>query len=316
MNDIGFKRFFSDPNRIRDAKTTVTVVFALLLAVISNGLINGFSWQSIFSINVGLGGIGTYFAIRIIVSEFSERAEFDEIDSNKILSDKLNSLRSFSSQIDSSVAYDILLEDNKHTLEGLRKERLEELRGQIFEKIKKLELIIENVKLKPPRWFQFIKKLTLPTLERRLARLRKKEAELSPYDVVVRFEPLTLHSLRVSDSHRGEEKMTQAERFRQTPKNRTQKRSILPSLIKAFGFISFNGAVVAQIDSWWEFVLFVALMAATLTYTALKSYVTTRRYASTGYLGILDEKIDKVKFIISKQPKTSSLDLPNASVLE
>lgn len=300
-----FKQFFSDSSRLRDAKTGVTVVFALLLAVFSNGLINGFSWQSIFSINVGLGGIGTYFALRIIISEFSERAEYDEIDENENLKKKLEKQKELSTQIRSNLAYDILIEDNKATLEGLRKEKLEEKRGRLLEKIKKNELLLENVKMRPARWFQFLKRQAVPKLERRLRRLRKKEAELSIYDVFVKFEGLTLQSLRVSNSEREEEKMTQAARFRQTPKSRTQRKSMLSTFIKAFGFISFNGALVASIDSWWEFGWFLALMTATLSYTALRSYITTRRYASSGYLGILDEKNDKILWLIEEQKKRS-----------
>ena len=298
-----FKQFFNDSSRLRDAKTGVTAVFALLLAIFSNGLINGFSWQSIFSINVGLGGIGTYFALRIIISEFAERAEFDEIDENKELRERLEKQRDLSKQIKSSIAYDILLQDNKNELEGLRKEKLEEKRGRLLEKIKKNELLIENLKLQPVRWFRFIKRSAIPRLERRLARIRKKEAELSLYDVYVKFEGLTLQSLRVVESQRDEEKMTQAARFRQTPKSRTKRQSTLSTLIKAFGFISFNGALVATIESWWEFGWFVTLMVFTLTYTALRSYVTTRRYAQTGYIGILDEKNDKIAWLLKEQAK-------------
>lgn len=298
-----FKQFFSDSSRLRDAKTGVTVVFAFLLAVFSNGLINGFSWQSIFSINVGLGGLGTYFALRIIISEFAERAEFDEIDENEKLRQRLDRQRELSQQIKSDVAYDILIEDNKNELAGLRREKLEDKRGRLLEKIKKNELVLENLRIRPTRWFRFIKRSAIPRLERRVARLRKKEAELSIYDVFVRFEGLTLQSLRVAESQRDEEKMTQAARFRQTPKSRTKRKSTLSTFIKAFGFISFNGALVASIESWWEFGWFVALMASTLTYTALRSYVTTRRYAGSGYIGILDEKNDKISWLLEEQKK-------------
>lgn len=298
-----FKQFFNDSSRLRDAKTGITVIFAFLLAVFSNGLVNGFSWESIFSINVGLGGLGTYFALRIIISEFAERAEFDEIDENEELKKRLDLQRNLSKQINSNLAYDILVEDNKNELEGLRKEKLEEKRGRLLEKIKKTELLIENLKLRPMRWFQFIKRSAVPRLERRLARIRKKEADLSIYDVYVKFEGLTLQSLRVAESQRDEEKMTQAARFRQTPKSRTKRKSTFSTFIKAFGFISFNGALVATIDSWWEFGWFVALMASTLTYTALRSYVTTRRYAASGYIGILDEKNDKIEWLLRQQKK-------------
>lgn len=298
-----FKQFFNDSSRLRDAKTGVTAVFALLLAIFSNGLINGFSWQSIFSINVGLGGLGTYFALRIIISEFAERAEFDEIDENKELRERLEKQRDLSKQIKSNIAYDILLQDNKNELEVLRKEKLEDKRGRLLEKIKKTELMVENLKLRPVRWFRFIKRSAIPRLERRLARIRKKEAELSLYDVYVKFEGLTLQSLRVVESQRDEEKMTQAARFRQTPKSRTKRQSTFSTLIKAFGFISFNGALVATIESWWEFGWFVVLMVFTLTYTALRSYVTTRRYAQTGYMGILDEKNDKIAWLLKEQEK-------------
>lgn len=298
-----FKQFFNDSTRLRDAKTGITVVFAFLLAVFSNGLINGFSYQSIFSINVGLGGLGTYFALRIIISEFSERAEFDEIDENENLKKRLELQRELSKQIKTDLAYDILAQDNKNELAGLRKEKLEEKRRRLLEEIKKTELIIVNLKLKPMRWFRLIKKTAVPRFERRLSRIRKKEAELSIYDVAVRFEGLTLQSLRVAESQRDEEKMTQAARFRQTPKSRTKRKSTFSTFIKAFGFISFNGALIATIESWWEFTWFVSLMASTLTYTALRSYVTTRRYAQSGYIGILDEKNDKIQWLLREQKK-------------
>jgi len=300
-----FKQFFSDSGRLRDAKTGITIIFAFLLAVFSNGLINGFSWQSIFSINVGLGGVGTFFALRIIISEFAERAEYDEIDENKTLKDRLELQRTLSLQIKSDVAYDILIDNNKKELEGLRLEKLEEKRGRFIEKIKKNELMLENIRIRPTRWFQFIKRFAVPRLERRVYRLKKKEAELSIYDVFVKFEGLTLQSLRVTESHRDEEKMTQAARFRLTPKSRTKRKSTLSTFLKAFGFISFNGALVASIDSWWEFGWFVSLMASTLFYTALRSYVLTRRYAASGYLGILDEKNDKIQWLLREQKKVT-----------
>jgi len=53
-------------------------------------------------------------------------------------------------------------------------------------------------------------------------------------------------------------------------------------------------------------------MSLTLGATAITSYVNTRRYANMNYISILDEKIEKLQWLIKEQ---QTFDKPTEPVL-
>lgn len=296
------KAILNDTNLIRDVKTAVSFLFAYVIAVVSNGLIQDFSPATIFALTTGLGAFGTYFAIRIITNEFTERGMFDEEETNAELQERLKTQRKLSTQIQSAKAYDILLEYNKDKQSYLKKLKYEELKNKLELEVKRLETMIEHAKLtRKLKWTNWFNKRYIAKLDGRKRNTSKKLKKLSMNDIYVKYTPVQLAHLKLSNVQDEEDKYNEAQRFRLTPQKKVRKKMNTTNFLKTFFFVSFQGAVIATVTSWVEFLIFLGLMTLTLSSTAVFAYVSTRRYASMNYVSILDEKIEKLQWLITKQ---------------
>jgi len=288
------KELLNDTNLIRDVKTVI--------AVVSNGLIQDFSPATIFALTTGLGAFGTYFAIRIITNEFTERGMYDEEENNAELQERLATQRKLSTQIQSAKAYDILLEYNKDKQSYLKKMKYEELKNKLELEIKRLESLIDHAKLtRKLKWTNWLNKRYIAKLDARKRNVSKKLKKLSMNDIYVKYVPVQLAHLKLSNVQDEEDKYNEAQRFRLTPQKKVRKKMNTTNFLKTFFFVSFQGAVIATVTSWVEFLIFLGLMTLTLSSTAVFAYVSTRRYASMNYVSILDEKIEKLQWLITKQ---------------
>lgn len=305
---FNLKKLLNDNNLIRDLKTVVSFLLAYAIAVISNGLIEDFSPAALVSVAVTLGALGTYFAIKIITNEFTDRGMYDEEESNADLQKRLANQRELSVQIKSTVAYDILTEYNKDKFEYLKKVKYNETKQSLELKVKKYQSMIENAKImRQLRWFNFINKRYIVKLKRMEKKAQSKLAKLSLDDLLVKYKPVSLLDLKVSNVDDLDTKYNEADRFKITPQKKVRQSMSRTNFVKTFFFVGFQGAAIAQITSWFEFVLFLALMTLTLATTAVSSYVSTRRYASMNYVNILDEKLEKLKWLIAEQQKVDKL---------
>lgn len=290
-----------DSNLVRDIKTVVSFLLAYALAVISNGLIEEFTPASLISVAVGLGAIGTYFAIRIITNEFTERGTIDEEIENDDLKNKLQEQRELSQQIHATKAYDVLDKYNKDKYEELKKEKFNHQKYVLEESIKRISTQIENFNMRAIKFFDFVNKRAVSRLKKKLKKKKKQLDKLSLANTIVKYDPVELSHLRVSNYQKEEERFSEAQRYRITPQNKVRRRMNTTNFVKTFFFISFQGAVIAQIASWRDFLIFLGLMTLTLVSTAIVAYVSTRRYASMNYIHIIDEKIQKLKWLIEQQ---------------
>ena len=300
-NYWSLKTWLNDTGVLRDVKTWLAFLLAFALAVVSNGLIDEFSWQSLLSIGVSLGAIGTYFSIKIITNEFTERGAYDETTNNKNLSEALDKQAELSRSVNPSQAYEILEKYNKDKHALLRQEKYDDLKSKYEEQIKRNTLLIENAKLRNPRWFQFVSKRYIRSLKKMNKKTEKRLKSLNPKSVYVKYDPIDLSHLRTSNIQLKEDKLTEAERFKLTPQRKVRRDMGRTNLIKTFFFISFQGAIIAQITSWRDFIIFVALMSLTLSSTAVFAYLSTRRYANENYIHILNDKNHKLQWLIEQQ---------------
>ncbi len=290
-NKWSLKYLLSDTNLIRDVKTIASFILAYAVAVVSNGLVEDFSPQALLSIAVTLGAFGTYFAIRVITNEFTDRGMFDEEESNVDLQNRLAAQKKLSAEVKTAVAYDILTAYNKDKVTYLKKVKYQEEKHQLENDIKRYEAIIENLKITfNIRWFSIIKQRTLNAYKSRLKKFKTKLLKLSEDDMHVRYKPVTLNQLRVAYSHEEENKLSTSERFDITPQKKIRKQMAITNFAKTFLLVSFQGAAIATISSWSAFGIFLVFITFTLVTTALFSYVSVRRYASMSYIAILDEK--------------------------
>src|SRR6056297_1276420 len=162
------KKWLNDSTLIRDVKTIVSFLLAYAIAVISNGLIEDFTPQSLLSIAVTLGALGTFFAIRIITNEFTERGMYDEEQSNELLKSTITKQREKSSQIKSNIAYDVLVQYNIDKLEYHKKIKYNEIKNKYEIEIKRLESLIKHTEItRQLKWFNRINKWLVARLKRR-----------------------------------------------------------------------------------------------------------------------------------------------------
>jgi hypothetical protein len=310
---FNLKKILNDVNLVRDIKTIIAFLFAYAIAVISNGLIENFSPAALVSITVTLGALGTFFAIKIITNEFTDRGMFDEEESNVNLKQRLSKQMELSTQIKSTVAYDILTQYNKEKYEYLKKVKYNDLKQKYELDVKRYTTMIENAKLiRTLKWFNLINKHYISRLERRKIKITNKLAKLSQNDIYVKYQPIELNHLKLSNVASDEDNYNEAQRFSLTPQKKVRQRMATTNFIKTFFFVGFQGAAIAQITSWVEFIIFLVLMSLTLGATAITSYVNTRRYANMNYISILDEKIEKLQWLIKEQ---QTFDKPIEPVL-
>jgi len=308
MNNKRFtsiKALLNDSNLIRDIRTVLALLLAYGLAVISNGLIEEFNPNSLVSVAVGIGAIGTYISIRIVTNEFTERGAFDENESNTELQELIKKQNELSKQLNTTKAYDYLDKYNKEQHKQLRKEKHNELKVKYEEQIKRIELLIKNAKLRNTRWFNFITKRQIRILNRRLKSNKKRLQNLSP-TIYVKYEPLELDHLRTHGMLKNDENQSQAKRFKQNPQKKVRQRMATTNFVKTFFFISFQGAVIAQVTSWVEFIIFLGMMTLTLLFTAIGSYVYTRKEARENYVNVLRDKNDMLIYLIKMQNQNKS----------
>lgn len=304
-NVWSIKALLNDSNLIRDAKTILALLLAYGLAVISNGLIEEFNPNSLVSIAVGIGAVGTYISIRIVTNEFTDRGAFDEEESNVELQELLNKQRELSKQLNANKAYDHLDKYNKDRHKLLRKEKHNTLKLNYEEEIKRYELLIKNAHLRNHRWFNFLTTRHIRLLNRKLKRNKKRLQNLSP-NIYVKYEPLELDHLRTHGLIKRDENQSQAKRFKQNPQTKVRQRMATTNFIKTFFFISLQGAVIAQVTSWVEFFIFLAMMTLTLLFTALGSYVYTRKETRENYVNVIRDKNDMLIYLIKFQQNKSA----------
>ncbi len=308
------KYLLSDASLIRDLKTVASFILAYAVAVVSNGLIEDFSPQLLFSVAVTLGAFGTFFAIRIITNEFTDRGMFDEEEGNEDLKQRIGKQKELSSQVKTSIAYDILTDYNKDKILTLKKQKYQEEKHRLENDIKRYESIIENLKITfKIKWFSVIKQYTLNHYKRKHKKLKTKLLKLNEDDMFIRYKPVTLNQLRVAYSNNEENKLSTSERFDITPQKKIRRQMAWTNFIKTFLLVSFQGAAIATISSWTAFGIFVIFITFTLATTALFAYVSVRRYASMSYIAILDEKnellekINKQSAQVNIQEKTQEV---------
>ena len=310
---FNLKKILSDTNLVRDIKTVISFLLAYAIAVVSNGLIEGFNPSALVSIAVSLGALGTFFAIKIITNEFTDRGMFDEEETNEELKGRLSKQRELSVQIKNTIAYDILTEYNKDKFEYLKKTKYNELKQKYELEIKRFGTMIENAKLiRTLKWFNFVNKAVISQLERKKTKATNKLAKLSLNDIYVKYKPVELNHLKLSNVSSDEDKYNEAQRFSLTPQKKVRQRMATTNFLKTFFFVGFQGTAIAQIGSWLDFIIFLILMSLTLGVTAIASYVNTRRYANMNYISVLDEKIEKLNWLIKEQ----QIDKPKETVLQ
>jgi hypothetical protein len=308
QNKFSLKYILSDTNLIRDVKTIAAFLLAYVVAVVSNGLIDGFSPAALISVVVGLGAFGTFFAVKIVTNEFTDRGMFDEEQTNPLLQKRLEELSIKSQQVNASKAYDILVEYNKTKVEYLKKIRFNELTVHYETELKRIDSLIEHAKItRKLKWFNRINKWYMSKLNARKRNVGKKLANLSLNTITVQYKPLTLQQLRVANVEEKEDKYNEAQRLSVTPQRKVRSQMAVTNFIKTFFFVGFQGAAIATVSSWTEFFIFLLLITLTLASTALTSYIGVRRYANFNYLSILDEKLEKLTWLIEETKKSQEI---------
>lgn len=298
-NKWNLKSLLNDSNLIRDIKTVVSFLLAYGIAVVSNGLIEGFSPQALISIAVTLGAVGTFFAIKIITNEFTDRGMIDEEDSNESLKQKIEKQKELSEKLNLSKSYELLNEYNKERFEYLRKYKFDEIKQKYELEQKRIKSVIENIKTTTKKGL--LQKRLLNRYNKKLKKIKSKLSRLSIKDVYVKYKPITLHQIRTSNFNEKQDKFNESQRFSITPQSKVRRQMTISNFVKTFFFVGFQGAAIATITSWIEFTIFLILMTLTLATTAITAYVSTRRFANFNYQGIIDEKIEKLNWLIDKQ---------------
>lgn len=295
-----FKKIWEERDGFRDAKTVVVFVFAYLIAVVSNGFIDGFEISNLISLSVGLGTAGIFGAVQTLTNEGAVRGYEDAEMTDTELNELINKLKKTTPNIKRDVATDILLEYNRLQVETLRKGEYERLKRKYEENVKVYQNRIDTTHAIGVRWFNFATKFYIKRLTKKQRRTKKRLSKLNPQNIYVKYKPIDVDDIVSLDKERSE-KLTEQERLRETPKSRTMRIMTKTNLAKTLFFFGLQGAAFASIFGRAGILWFLLIITFTLASTIITSYAMTKRFAHHDYKTRLIEKIDKANWLITEQ---------------
>lgn len=295
-----FKKIWAERDGFRDAKTIIVFVFAYLIAVVSNGFIDGFEVTNLISLSVGLGTAGIFGAVQTLTNEGASRGYEDAELVDTELNELIATLKKITPNIKRDIATDILLVYNQKELESLRKAEFERLKRKYEENIKVYQNRIDTTVAIGVRWFSFVTKFYLRRLARKQKHAKRLLSKLSITGIYVKYKPIDVDDIVSLDKERTE-KQTEQERLRETPKSRTMRIMTKTNLAKTLFFFGLQGAAFASIFGRSGILWFMLIITFTLASTMITSYAMTKRFAHKDYKTRLIEKIDKANWLLSEQ---------------
>ena len=305
MNNL--KKIWSERDGFRDVKTIIVFLFAYLIAVVSNGFIDGFDINTLISLSVGLGTAGIFGAVQTLTNEGASRGYEDAEISDKELTDLILRLKQNTLNIKRDVATDILLEYNRQELESLRKGEFERLKHKYEQAVKVYGNRIDTIRTIGVRWFDFTTKFYIGHLTRKQRKNSKRLSKLNIATIYVKYNPIDIDDIVSLDKERTE-KLTEQERLRETPKSRTMRIMTKTNLAKTLFFFGLQGAAFASVFGRDGILWFLLIITFTLASTMITSYAMTKRFAHTDYKTRLLEKIGKCEWLIQEQGKIKKGD--------
>ena len=309
------KRAWDDYEGFKNLKTILVVLFAYLVAVISNGFIEGFDYTLLFSFSVGLGTGGLLGAIQTVTAEGAARGNIDAEETDQDLRELKSKVRTEGNKVDRSVASETLKRYNIAQIATLRKETYERKVNTLKDDIRVLEARIDTLN-GLSHWWQIPSRYVLRQLKRSVLKKKKTLSKLSVDKTYVKYQPLELDDIIFVDRDEGEQR-TKKQRLQETPSKRTMRKMTKANLIKTLFFFGLQGAAYASFFGRRGLLWFLLLITFTIIATLLTAYVLTKRFATGDYKAILQEKIQDIEWLLEEQrsKKTTAQLLKDAGVV-
>ena len=302
-NHKNLKDIMTDQMLVRDIKTVVVMILALLIGIVTNGVFDGFSVRTIFAITVALSTIGLMASVFMVTNEFTQRGEIEEEENNlKIQEAKKNIYEKGKGLLGiKRFARKIIKRFNKYEITTLREDAFESTVVKYGNKRDKAETKIDNLKLVGVWKFNIIKRLFLywrvKRLNRKLNKYTKKLSKTNINRIHVAYEPLELDDLIIENPDRKASKLSMKQKFNKTPAKHIRGKMTKTNLVKVIFFVGFQGMIYVGVQSWTEFFIRIAVVLSTLLSTAFFSYVSTRKWSNDVYLPILNEKVSFIEWV-------------------
>lgn len=280
-------------------KTGAVFVFALLIAVVSNGFIEGFAVEQLITFAVGLGTMGIYGAVQSLTKEGAARGNDDATEDDEELRALKNDIREKAGKVKREKANTIIHTWNKKNLAIARKSRYDDLTVEYEQMIvvytNRIDLITSTL-----RSHHLLRKLLRLHFSRKVLKVKKKQAKLTPQNVYVKFDFIELDDILALDNIRNEN-LTEKQKLKENPTARTVRSMRITNFAKTLFFFGLQGAIYASLFGRSGLLWFVLTITATLVSTLLVAYFVTYKYARGDYKNTLHKKNDYLTRIIAEQ---------------
>lgn len=267
--------WLNSENNRRNLRTYATLALATIIIIVYRGFRFGFTLDVIFNLDTLIDFIVLFSVVGLVVNDVSDRADFDESNSNEELKEleekyekeivKIVDYTEFAKKIDihNKHRYDLALERSK----SQEKQKLNILIAKHYTNDKKRK-----------------------KLEDKLSNVENTTREVKGF----RYYTIDDFLGRIKTSFKNEEID-----ITYSSKSSVRNRNLAITFIRSLLLIIFRAGVGARSDNFWDLIIFLGIASALATMSALITYENVRYDKARNEKIALKKKIESVNKVLS-----------------
>ena len=299
--------FLQDDQFVKDLKSIIIFFLAFLIAFVTNGLVDEFRPDLIWSGTVLLSTIGLYFGIVLVMNEMSTRGYQDKVDTLDELQDIRLKIKEKGRELNHEKAKVVLKNYNTQKvleLQNIAKEKAIQKHQDYIDRFKDRIHAYTLIRLK---FYHIFRKIKRWRFTKKITKRERKIDKIKKYGVYVKYDYIEFDDLKYSDISRQTKEVSERAKLNDNPIKITNRKMAASNFVKIFIFTGLQGAIYAGITSIWEFLFYLLVVTLTLLTTALLAYTMTSKYTENVHVGRLHDKHDLLCYIVDNQKGVDSL---------
>lgn len=279
MNDKKLIDYINDERFRSNLETGLTILVAIAIVIIGNGLISGFTWDLFLSLEPYASGVSTGIASSLVMNNMITRGHFDELLDNSELSNTIDDNKNKEKELTDYDYVEWFLNDfNKNEYDGLQKTATDL-------QVRNLTIAIQKRK---------INNKNCTKLEERLRNVKQNGAVVKNYKPV---SMLDLLSFETDTELKGSEKIN----FNPI---KTQQRKLARTKITWFlasGIVA--GIPITTGKDALSILAYVSIFLLLIVINGFRAYSRSRRLTKTTYHKSMSYKGDVLQKAIDDKSK-------------
>ena len=287
------KQYMTDGRFMQEVLTISKLLLALIIFIVTFGIIDDFSREALVTMKSGVRFIGFFLTLDIITNALSERAEYDAKDEEEEIQRIQDKGIEETQKIDEEKAIVWVSELNERDRKNEVEKKRQRKKNEMTEEISQWQAKYDRVRRQPYRFFQIYKKHKRKKYKRKLEKLKWKRSQLDNIEFVVRFDSIEVDDLKFRGGSEGSGNNTnKRKRYNRNASKPVRRRLRYKNLFQALLFFGLQGAILINATTVGEAIVYLLIMIPTFITAAFVAYIYTYRRATGTWLA--DQK-DKLK---------------------